>query len=495
MNDARPIVSLSLIMTLMSCLSYHWYNASFSEILWLSTVSLCANYLFFLVLGCVPILARVTVSVLCVIAVFFTYFMLTLGVSPYMDALGALAQTDVYEASELMSWGIIFPLLISMSLISFVYKHYRVHVKHSVIGIVVGALLVFTLPQKYREDLVTDVIHVLPFKFIYEAWIATIKAPVLEKAVTDLPSQVPFYLSDPDDLLIVLVIGESARAGQFHLNGYDRHTSPCLEQCQGLVSLTNYQALATTTREAMPYIYKRSQDRVLIDELETGFVSVLKSLGFRTTYLSAQNDQFREILRFVDEFDTVKLGHNYRVSSNKPLYDEALLADAMPVIGASGKRLLVLHTLGSHYDYAKRVPDTFKDKRESDYDNTIIYTDYFLGKILKAVEKQRALFFYTSDHGESLIGDNPGSSQCPSGHGCPYDFAKNHVPRQLHIPGFWYMSPSYVKDRQSQMRALLAHAHQLLDQSMIFHSLLGCGGVSSEAIDPSKNICDPQQRA
>jgi KDO II ethanolaminephosphotransferase len=36
------------------------------------------------------------------------------------------------------------------------------------------------------------------------------------------------------------------------------------------------------------------------------------------------------------------------------------------------------------------------------YDNTIVYTDYFLHQVIQRLSDSNAIVFYTSDHGEYL---------------------------------------------------------------------------------------------
>ena len=92
----------------------------------------------------------------------------------------------------------------------------------------------------------------------------------------------------------------------------------------------------------------------------------------------------------------------------------------------TGDVLIVLHMMGSHGPaYFERYPREFAkfqpecktlelsecslEEIRNAYDNTILYTDYFLSNIIKLlknnVDKYEPVMFYISDHGESL-GEN-----------------------------------------------------------------------------------------
>jgi len=346
------------------------------------------------------------------------------------------------------------------------------------------------VPKKYKSDtqfaFIQDNLKYIPLNFLVDATFQ-FKKRKTNKKIHDISKVYPFALEkEESDLLVVLVIGESSRFDKYHINGYSKPTSPNLDAIKNLISLKNYFALETLTTKTMPYIYKRSNNSQFIDPLESGFVSVFKALGFKTFYLSTQIDVVSEIYRFVREYDYTSIGARNRIFSvANRFYDEGLLSETERITSKKGKRLLVLHTMGSHYNYADRVPEVYKSKYLDDYENTIKYSDHILGKILNEASKVRSIVFYTSDHGESLEGDKTRM------HGYPIHLAMQDAPEQIHIPGFWFFSKQYLEDKTNEHKFenIKKHANLYIDQSFIFHSLLGCSGVISSTIQSEKNLC------
>ena len=83
------------------------------------------------------------------------------------------------------------------------------------------------------------------------------------------------------------------------------------------------------------------------------------------------------------------------------------------------KLFVVLHMIGSHYQYSTRSDDTDKahiaatGSRVPDYDATIYHTDRTLGRLVDAAradERSAALLFF-SDHGEEVEGGAHGLPQ------------------------------------------------------------------------------------
>ncbi|NRA85090.1 MAG: sulfatase-like hydrolase/transferase [Gammaproteobacteria bacterium] len=105
-------------------------------------------------------------------------------------------------------------------------------------------------------------------------------------------------------------------------------------------------------------------------------------------------------------------------------FDEILLTGLVERITSSNKDkfFVVLHTKGSHDpSYYAKYPSQFekftpvcRSEQLSDctqqalinaYDNTILYTDYFINEAISRLDKLKnipSMLVYVSDHGESL---------------------------------------------------------------------------------------------
>jgi lipid A ethanolaminephosphotransferase len=180
-------------------------------------------------------------------------------------------------------------------------------------------------------------------------------------------------------------------------------------------------------------------------------------------------------------------------------YDEVLLQGLEALMTSSpGDTLVVLHTQGSHGpSYYKRVPQRFKafqpecaqdnvqdcSRQEivNAYDNTILYTDYLLSRVVDILKRQEfaTAMLYVSDHGESL-GENGIYL-----HGLPYAMAPLE---QTRVPMIFWASDRFYAEKRISRTALVDEQNAGLSHDNLFHSLLGLFGVESGVYRPELDI-------
>ncbi len=303
---------------------------------------------------------------------------------------------------------------------------------------------------------------------------------------------------DPHHELIILVIGETARADHFSLNGYIRETNPLLGR-EDIVSFTDFTACATSTAESLPCMFALngkdgSGKENLLDVLQRDGVNVL--------WLDNNSDSKGVALR-ADY-------RNFRSPGNNPLCDEecrdpGMLQPLQGYIDAHPEQdiFIVLHQMGNHGPaYYKRYPKAFEFFKpacqDSDlsrcsreeiinaYDNAVRYTDYFLVQAINLLKKNDGAFetalFYVSDHGESL-GENGVYL-----HGLPRAIA----PRaQLHVPAIlWFGRHFDGIDRP----ALLARRHQAFSHENMFHTILGLFEIETHVYRPQLDLLNGSRK-
>jgi len=171
--------------------------------------------------------------------------------------------------------------------------------------------------------------------------------------------------------------------------------------------------------------------------------------------------------------------------------------------GLPGDGLLVLHQQGSHGPaYHKRSPDAFKkflpecagaavedctrDEIVNAYDNTILYTDFVLGRLIRLLESVTDRFdvamVYVSDHGESL---GEGGLYL---HGLPWLLAPNE---QTHVPMLMWLSDGFNADRGIDRVCLERRRHESHSHDHLFHSVLGLFDVKSRIYEPELDLFGP----
>ena len=311
-----------------------------------------------------------------------------------------------------------------------------------------------------------------------------------------------------DDLIVVVVIGESARADHFWLNGYPRQTDPRLAEIGNLVSFRDAWACAALTEKAVPCLVARSPQ-------ETSFVSVFARAGFDTVWISGERraaERAAPLAAFAYEA-RLALFHEeaaslLRASGTAPPCDESCDGYHLPLAlravrqsAGRGRTLLVLQTHGSHPGYPSRYPrelarfvpecfervETIRQCEVSQvvnaYDNTLLETDQVLAELIGALKDREALLFYVSDHGQHL------GEGGVFFHGFLVD--RQDTPELRHVPLLAWASPRFVQRSPEAFSMLVRHGALPVASSDFFHTVLDCAGVASQAVDRTHSLCSP----
>jgi len=308
-----------------------------------------------------------------------------------------------------------------------------------------------------------------------------------------------------DNLYIVFVIGESARRDHMGLYGYNRDNTPYLDQEKNLVHLQGYSC-DTSTKLSLRCMFVReggaseAPQRTL---KEMNVFTVMKKQGFSEDLYSMQSEAWFYNKVMADSYSMRESIQAEKRNVGKPVDDMALINELQDSIQRhpQGKHIVILHTKGSHHMYTERYPRAFArytpecqgiddacstQEMINSYDNSLLYTDYFLKQTFDSLKDKNAIVFYASDHGES-ISDNLHF------HGTPRD----HAPMaQRTVPIMVWASDKFLSD--SNNKASFAKLQQLQnDKTPVFHeklfdSILGCAGFTSPdgGINSMRNWCD-----
>lgn len=308
-----------------------------------------------------------------------------------------------------------------------------------------------------------------------------------------------------EDTYVVFIIGETTRWDHMGLLGYERDTTPKLSKERNLVAFRG-QSCDTSTKLSLRCMFVReggTEDNPQRTLKEQNIFAVMKELGFTSELFAMQSEVWFYNSIEADNYSFREMIASEKQNDGKSV-DDMLLVDEVKDSLAhypKGKHLIVLHTKGSHYLYSMRYPRSYaryqpeclgvdascsREQLINAFDNSVLYTDSFIDRVIDQVRDKKALVFYASDHGES-INDNYHL------HGTPRDMAP---PEQFRSPMMVWASDKFLAEPnnmnafdqlKAQQRIGKTHRHEEL-----FDTILGCLGYSSPdgGINPENNWCN-----
>ena len=306
----------------------------------------------------------------------------------------------------------------------------------------------------------------------------------------------------PDNAqLIVLIVGESSRGDHFGLNGYSRDTTPRLNHQKSLYSFRHARSCDTLTLRSMNYMFSPLTCKDKSNNVtDAAFSNIFRSLGYRVEIYSLQT-----LNAFYHYLGYDKLLSKYAIvrEQQSGTKDKSLLPYIKKAVDTykGGKKLIIVHTLGSHQSYFDRidrsqrlykpactnadVAQCSKEELVNAYDNTIMATDSFVSSVVDMLSGKSAMLVYLSDHGESL-GENGYYF-----HGKPRKIAPKE---QFMIPFMFWFSQKYSKSREAENFKKNIEKISLdakVTHDYLYHSMLGCAGIvsSNGGIDEGLNLC------
>jgi len=307
----------------------------------------------------------------------------------------------------------------------------------------------------------------------------------------------PAWQSRRHKSLTVLVVGESARADNFGILGYERDTTPKLKAEAGVIAYPDAHSCGTETAVSVPCMFSnlgRSNYSASKAYSQEGLLDVIKRAGIDVVWRDNQSGCKGTCDRV--SFEDVSNFKDPTLCANSECHDEILLQGLQGFIdNLKNDTVLVLHQMGSHGpEYFKRYPKAFEQftpvctsnalnecSRESivnGYDNTILYTDHVLSTLIDVLrsnqDKVDSAMLYMSDHGESLGEYNLFL------HGTPYMMAPE---QQKHVGMLAWFSDSYQQEFQVDADCLRAQREQPVSQDNLFSSMLGLLQVNTKVYD------------
>jgi lipid A ethanolaminephosphotransferase len=452
--------------------------------------------LFFMLVGFGRV-SRWLVGLLLIITAQAAYYMDNFGVLMDVVMIDNITHTDAKEMAGLLNLGLISrTVLLGVIPAWFVLKYWpkvgnlSTEFKKRLIWLVlllitlVGVVLPFTAGYSsfIREHKITR-FYANPTYPVY----SLIKYTTMQFQ-SKQPTEIKRVAEDAQFMgpvsrheLVIVVVGETARADRFSLNGYQRETNPQLAK-ENVVSFSNVSSCGTSTGVSVPCMFSNlgrkgydknkalSQENVL-DVLADNGIEVLwrdnnsnsKGVATRLKYEDFQSPTLNPVCEGECRDIGMLSGLDEYIASKK---DKDMM--------------IVLHQMGNHGpEYYRRYPKEFahfqpmcmtgelqnctKEEIDNSYDNAILYTDYFLSEVIKFLKKYdgdyETAMLYVSDHGESL------GEHGVYLHAAPYMMAPE---AQTHVPAILWLGEHF----DYQLQQVIPYQDYPLSHDDLFCSIM-----------------------
>ena len=460
--------------------------------------------------------------ILVLIAAICSYFMDTFHVVIDEVMITNTLQTDVRETSELLGLRFFLHLAWAGAVPAFLISRVRVShggfghelLRRAVLVVLAFAMLLggvlanyktFTLWAREHRELR---MYINPTHPIYSAYVHAEHAlsGARELALAKIGEDAT--LASPAagrPRVVILVVGEAARAASFQLNGYARETNPELSQVDGLINYPRVYSCGTSTAISLPCMFSRlgrdgfSRSRA---ESQENLLDVLQRAGVDVLWRDANSGCKGICARVVTE--NLAAVHDHPLCKDGGCFDEILLQNLEGRLAKGGRnQFIVLHQQGSHGPayykryppaYRRFVPECAQDQVQTcprehivnAYDNTILYTDHVLGRLIALLKSREqdfdSVMIYASDHGESL-GENGLYL-----HGFPYAIAPDE---QTHIPMVAWFSKHALSAQRLNSQCVTDKRLDEYSHDNLFDTVLGLTGVQTSIYRSDGDIFAP----
>ncbi len=443
----------------------------------------------------------------------------------YLDPsmLRNVLRTDPREAGELLGLAMLPPLLLLAGLPLLLL--WRVPIRHRpwpralgvragslllALALLVGSLLAIFQPlsslmrnHKELRYLITPANVLWSLASVLGLDAKTAVGP--KKPIGEDARLGPAWAGRQRPAVLVLVVGETARAANWGLSGYARQTTPELARLP-VINFPYASSCGTNTETSLPCMFapvgRRDYDEARIRGSES-LLHVLARAGVAVRWRDNQSGckGVCDHLPASASVTSVEALAPPGLCNAGRCFDEGLLHGLVDGLSTlPGPQLVVLHQLGNHGPaYFRRVPPSFArfqpacasddlqrcsvEQIVNAYDNALLYTDHVLATLIRQLQARSAsvdsAVLYVSDHGESLGENNLFL------HGIPYAIAPDV---QTRVPMLMWVSEGFRAGLQLDLACLQGRARAPASHDQLFHTVLGLLDVRSAVHEPALDL-------
>lgn len=473
--------------------------------------------------------AKILASALIILGGFSAYFVNSLGVVITPDQIQNMLQTDAREVRDLWSmrlviWTlvfVVFPLFIiwMLKIQPASLGHQLVHKSLSSVvslGLILGLLFCFYVDYAaiFREH--RDLKGMLSPQNSIASTLSYYKKKAPKANLPLVAFGEDAHLLQQAQMqdhpkLMVLVVGETARAESFALNGYARNTNPELSKL-AVINFNQVSSCGTATAVSVPCMFsgmsRETYDEQLASHRE-GLLDIAQRAGYQVTWID-NNSGCKGACDRVQKYQIPAQLKQKWCDASGECFDEILvdsLKDYLAHLDKNNQKpqLIVLHQMGSHGPaYFKRSKTPYQpfqptcnsnaiqgcsaEELKNSYDNSIVYTDHVLAQIIETLKQQTQYqtgFWYLSDHGEST------GEHGLYLHGAPYSMAPT---QQTHVPMLMWFSDAWKQQNTHQVSCLKGQTGQARSHDHLFPSLLSLLDIKTQVTEAKNDMlaqCSP----
>lgn len=453
---------------------------------------------------------------------FFNAFQLVLlylfGAAPIaVDMFLNLVTTNSGEATELLG-NILVPVLaivifygLILTLASFSLNknvvldlsYRKRNRKYSIVLFVVSIILLIPTSLIDKTFLISSDIY--PVNVFYNVGLAVnrdYKSNHYAETSKDFTFNAKTSHSKDEPEVYVFIIGETARAINFGIYGYERNTTPKLNAIKDeLLIFKDALTQSNTTHKSVPMLLSAAcAENYDCIYKQKSIITAFKECGYSTAFFSNQMYN-RSFIDFFGEEADVCVYEKENVPDSANVSDDNLLNQLRKELSVnrSGKlkKFIVLHTYGSHFNYHERYPHESaifspdsvvsikKENKEilrNAYDNSIYYTDSFIAKVIDMVRStcKSSAVVYTSDHGEDIFDDDRNHFL----HASPLPTIF-----QMYVPYIVWLSPKYKSEHPQIYNNLKSNIYKPISTNLAtLHTILSLAGITGNEINENLSL-------
>lgn len=409
--------------------------------------------------------------------------------------------TEFIQANAHICWQWI-PVLILSVLSIYLYsvnarRNFKICILFILVSIILPSVFVkYKINNSYKNKLTyeyfipTRILNRPPYNVTYQIY-KIVKIQQVKKSIKEAENftfNASKQVGDKREIH-VLAIGESMRFDKLSLNGYNRKTTPLLDNTNNLISFNNYYSTACLTMFSVPQIVTRATPLDYeLNYKEKGIVQAFKDVGFKTYVIVAGGNLLSYEKYLTQGTDSLIILPNRMLGAEEVSGDRDIVVKMDSLIKSSDDNIFfIVEFKGNHHPYTNYESNydiwkpNFKTSAnvKSDslyinaYDNSMLYQDWILSGIINKIEEQNiaSTFTFVSDHGENITSTG-------GGHGGDCSPIKT----EYHVPFLFWYSDTYAYNFPKKVELAKSRKEVRLNADNIFYSVCDVAGINLDSI-------------